>query len=709
MNFVHKLHLRETTGSLKKHRKSTSARLFNSIPRRMCYRLCALVPQDLLEEGLVFLGFTKCGQFVVSYSCQLLVAAEHSTLPVYVYKLQWWRFIPNSPLHMVSEVRLFGEEDVTQDLFITFCQWQDDSSKVLVLGQSLPSEDRDSCCQCYMTITSFPTSYRCSFCQLLQTAPKELQTISKCLAHKYAFHTKFELTPPYPPFCPRTQLKIDGVAVVNTGDSIVALAVCVGDSCKHSPMCRMDCSVVESMDDPGSTDGVISDTIKYTAVRSPASPSHLCSECRKRPFCKHEYVFSPSPKNFSDESQKENMEAYLLKEYSKQKSPKSPRVIDSNQRKNGKHGSTGMSSQEWFESMGDENQSNGVLTAHSSSVIHEIHDGGSNIHSMEVEQDRISKDRCLRSPKDENSCDSKSSVQSSIYLPSKSSPLHVSENYDCSDNQVAHSPLRITTNTQNSQSRQASQRSFFSPSNSTSSRSTTDSLVLQVNDSRTVTFSVRKYTQSLEQDDESQEVVEDDLDLAYRSVLPVDVQGPEGRSLLLSQKKDVNQKHLKVVQLTFDVEHYLEEVIGQKADWGHRYVSFTNYDLQILDVCADRNLVVGKVIVLLHAREELDLPKKVKRCKNSIKMYQTSFCFTWNLTNGFYDTVNIDRLTEVNETEMRRKEWKPGHRECALLRRQMFVPQSTHRYINVLTNEAVFKGKSLSMIVSPQHFVAILM
>ena len=38
------------------------------------------------------------------------------------------------------------------------------------------------------------------------------------------------------------------------------------------------------------------------------------------------------------------------------------------------------------------------------------------------------------------------------------------------------------------------------------------------------------------------------------------------------------------MQLTFDVEHYLEEVIGQKAEWGHRYVSFTNYDLQILDV-----------------------------------------------------------------------------------------------------------------------------
>lgn len=41
---------------------------------------------------------------------------------------------------------------------------------------------------------------------------------------------------------------------------------------------------------------------------------------------------------------------------------------------------------------------------------------------------------------------------------------------------------------------------------------------------------------------------------------------------------------VRVTQLTFDVEHYLEEVIGHFADWGHRYIAFTNYDLQILDV-----------------------------------------------------------------------------------------------------------------------------
>ena len=68
-----------------------------------CY-ICLFIYLYIYFCRLVFLGFTKCGQFVVSYSCQLLVAAEHSTLPVYVYKLQWWRFIPNSPLHMVNIV-----------------------------------------------------------------------------------------------------------------------------------------------------------------------------------------------------------------------------------------------------------------------------------------------------------------------------------------------------------------------------------------------------------------------------------------------------------------------------------------------------------------------------------------------------------------------------------------------------------------------------
>ena len=39
-----------------------------------------------------------------------------------------------------------------------------------------------------------------------------------------------------------------------------------------------------------------------------------------------------------------------------------------------------------------------------------------------------------------------------------------------------------------------------------------------------------------------------------------------------------------VKQLTLDIEHYLGETVRTKAEWGHRYMSFTDYDVQILEV-----------------------------------------------------------------------------------------------------------------------------
>ena len=44
------------------------------------------------------------------------------------------------------------------------------------------------------------------------------------------------------------------------------------------------------------------------------------------------------------------------------------------------------------------------------------------------------------------------------------------------------------------------------------------------------------------------------------------------------------QPYVTVKQLTFDVEHYLGEAVKTSADWGHRYLSFTDYDVQIIEV-----------------------------------------------------------------------------------------------------------------------------
>ena len=34
----------------------------------------------------------------------------------------------------VSEVRLFGEEEIQQDLYIAICEWPTDTSRILVYG-----------------------------------------------------------------------------------------------------------------------------------------------------------------------------------------------------------------------------------------------------------------------------------------------------------------------------------------------------------------------------------------------------------------------------------------------------------------------------------------------------------------------------------------------------------------------------------------------
>ena len=66
---------------------------------------------------------------------------------------------------------------------------------------------------------------RLSFFFLLSAAPCTSPSIQQCLLHSYCVHTKFDLAPPFPFFSPRVQLRVDGIVVLNTGDSLVALQV----------------------------------------------------------------------------------------------------------------------------------------------------------------------------------------------------------------------------------------------------------------------------------------------------------------------------------------------------------------------------------------------------------------------------------------------------------------------------------------------------
>lgn len=70
-NFIQKLFIRETCGSFKANTGSKNepkVRPFTRLPGRLAFCLRDVVPISALEAGHIFLGFSKCGQFLLSYT-----------------------------------------------------------------------------------------------------------------------------------------------------------------------------------------------------------------------------------------------------------------------------------------------------------------------------------------------------------------------------------------------------------------------------------------------------------------------------------------------------------------------------------------------------------------------------------------------------------------------------------------------------------------
>ena len=58
----------------------------------------------------------------------------------------------------------------------------------------------------------------------------EYEAPPRFLNHASTIHTKYELAPPYPFFNPKIFLKQDGVVLLNTGDSLIALSTHIDDN-----------------------------------------------------------------------------------------------------------------------------------------------------------------------------------------------------------------------------------------------------------------------------------------------------------------------------------------------------------------------------------------------------------------------------------------------------------------------------------------------
>ncbi len=169
----------------------------------------------------------------------------------YHYRLHWWQFVPYRRAKKVAEVMLFCDDGVSgsgSNLKMTFCQWPNDDSKIVVYGCSVaecdedslpasfsspshPSSSSDSCApptplSCYLTVTAVPSLHACRDCVRVAASYGEEEVAEawnscvrlSCLEHGMTVHTAFDLVTPFPKFEPRISLKRDGTVIVNTGN-----------------------------------------------------------------------------------------------------------------------------------------------------------------------------------------------------------------------------------------------------------------------------------------------------------------------------------------------------------------------------------------------------------------------------------------------------------------------------------------------------------
>lgn len=360
-----------------------------------------------------------------------------------------------------------------------------------------------------------------------------------CLKHSFCFHTKYELTPPFPVFTPRVQLKCDGQVILNTGDSIVAL---------HISLDGIDSKLKGPVTDNASVlkvkEGLASDKSKEMVCTSPDpnkefiwntgafyTPVPLFSDVTAQDNQTNGVnMKNESSDTVSDtvlggccESQKENTSSNkqdLACRADRIKSPKSPKNTMYQNQKSPIH-----PGEKWFDcqnlpvptspsqNIATQSTSKRVRASCSSTDIHTTKDLY-NFDSDDSEDNSYSF-MCPSVPKVSVKMKSPSGadvlshphnlvISPSVHLQrqlaftaSKASPLlNNSQALNCPAN--SESPRQTLEYILQARGIAGFQRSFFSPSNSENSfggtSSSADSVIVQVNDARTVTHSWRKFS-----------------------------------------------------------------------------------------------------------------------------------------------------------------------------------------------------------------------
>ncbi|XP_054573330.1 DDB1- and CUL4-associated factor 15 isoform X1 [Eptesicus fuscus] len=555
-----------------------SPRLFRKLPPRVCVSLKSIVDEDFLYAGHIFLGFSKCGRYVLSYTS----SSGDDDFSFYIYHLYWWEFNVHSKLKLIRQVRLFQDEEIYSDLYLTVCEWPSDASKVIVFGFNTRSANGmlmnmmmmsdENHRDIYISTVAVPPSGHCAACREASRAHPG-DPSAQCLRHGFMLHTKYQVVYPFPTFQPAFQLKKDQVVLLNTSYSLVACAVSVHSAGRppgDSSFCQILYDHTTYPQAPPSPPG----------PQSPEVPLALPSLCPEVAPTRPSGVPEPSPA------------IAKAKEF----------VADIFRRAKEAKGGTSEEAQPLS------------YTGPSGS--------------------------CCRPSSEPVAPGGEVAPQDSPPAAEEPAPEPGYVNY-------------------------------------------------------TKLYYVLGSGEGTEPEDE----FEDD-----KISLPFVVTDLRGRSLRpMRERASVQGQYLTVEQLTLDFEYVINEVIRHDATWGHQFCSFSDYDIVILEVCPETNQVLINIGLLL-----LAFPSPTEEGQLRPKTYHTSLKVAWDLNTGIFVTVSVGDLTEV-KGQTSGSVWSSYRKSCVDMVMKWLVPESSGRYVNRMTNEALHKGCSLKVLADSERYTWIVL
>ncbi|XP_012707258.2 DDB1- and CUL4-associated factor 15 isoform X2 [Fundulus heteroclitus] len=587
-----------------------SQRLFRKLPPRVCVPLKNIVSEEFLRAGHIFLGFTKCGRYVLSYTSD---CGEDDDFSFYTYHLYWWEFNLHSRLKQVHHVRLFAGEEIYSDLYLTVCEWPNDHSKIVIFGfntrssssvlMNLMMSDENNR-DIYITIASMPPSRPCSKCCPVPSATTIRTGSGECLEHGYVLNSRYQVVYPFPTFQPAFQLKKDQVILLNTSYSLVAcgISLCPEKQGRSSQILytKGAAQSTQTASPPASTSAEASPLTQ-------GSPENRHFPCRPPPV--------PSSPSHSQA-------AMRAREF----------AADLFRRAQGGGGGGGGAGQgERRTADGDEKE-----------AAHKPGEKGIHVDTSRVQEEckeKRAEDRRTSSQLASTSCGSPNFTFSPASSPPSLPSTSCQDPGPSEPGYVNYSRLHYRLQQQGAAEQSSGDAAGY-------------------------------------EDDKVQ--------------LPFTVTDLKGRNLQLVTGPHDGQS-VCVEQLTLDFEYLINEVIRNDAAWAPQFCSFSDYDVVILEVCPETNTVMINIGLLLLAFSVSD----EEHCRPNT--YHSNLQVSWDLNTGVCCTVGVGDLSEV-KGQTSGSVWSSYRKSCVNTVMKWLVPESSSRYINRMTNDALHKGSSLQVL-----------